>query len=186
MWIGAAAGIVAAVVYPVSPRNSSTGSRNAQSRHAERGSSEVRTNLASAHDSGPPSTGRRASGGQDAGPEFGGQRTIDAALGRVLVSDPRAFLSTSRVRPVVRNGQPGLELLTLDPSCGAAAMGVSTGDVLLNVNGSALSSIEDVTRPATWDSFAEFGEGALFLLRGGRALTIDYAIDDPHWVAASD
>lgn len=187
LWGGAAAAVVvAAVLYSDSEHGEVTKIRNDETGGAESTASVVDVGRTSVPDSGPLRLGRRASSGQDAGPEFGGQRTINAVLGRVLVSDPSTFLGTSQVRSVVRNGQPGLRLLELDPSCGAAAIGVSTGDVLMYVNGSALWSIDDVTRPASWDSFAEFGEGALFLLRGGRALTIDYAIDDPHWVAASD
>ena len=188
MWIWATAVVVAVVLNLAAERRSGPAIRNDQTRLADSKvrASEAVTDHVHASGSSGPSIGRSASAGQDAGPEFGGQRAIGAELGRMLVSDPRAFLGSSQVRSVEKNGQPGLYLLALDPSCGAAAMGVSTGDVLVNVNGSALASSEDVTRPSTWDSFAEFGEGALFLLRGERALTIDYAIDDPHWVVASE
>jgi hypothetical protein len=117
----------------------------------------------------------------DAGVYLDGRVVLSAHVAMRLVQDPSSFLGTTTLRCETFQEQPALRIVALDATSAAAELGVLDGDLLLNLNGAALTSDAEVLRPRVWDGLADHGAGTLFLIRRGEALTIDYAVLDGMW-----
>lgn len=109
---------------------------------------------------------------------FGGQVPVPRDVAATLVRSPDTFFGSSQLVDGSHQGQPAVRVVTLDPLCVAARIGIEHGDLILYLNGVPARTGYELVRPRTWADFAEYGVGVVFLIRGSRAVSIDYAAPD--------
>jgi S1-C subfamily serine protease len=85
-------------------------------------------------------------------------------------------LSRRLVRYLNLTRDSGVEVVSLDPDGPAGGSGVRPGDILLEMNGAALESVDDLHR-----LLSEVGENALALLdllRGTERITVEVTVGE--------
>jgi membrane-associated protease RseP (regulator of RpoE activity) len=93
-----------------------------------------------------------------------------------LVMGNLALLSRSaRIMPDLRNGKPhGLRLVAVMPNGPLAKIGLQKGDVILSINGSEMTSVQNALE--LYGKLKSAHEVALGLERGGKKVSQDYTI----------
>jgi general secretion pathway protein C len=93
-----------------------------------------------------------------------------ATLAAVLAT-PAKFITTARVVPAMKNGQPdGIKLYAIRPSSVFAHIGLQNGDTIQTINGNDLGDLSKAL-----DSYAKLKVAHAFVIeivRRGRPLTV--------------